>query len=336
MFNSSFNKGLYKEQIKKYQENCLNRHSKASELILLMKHYQKDNSSSRQVKNLLQSFDALYNSLYATKIKKEFDIVALNSIKNYLYNCKLSINIENPEYTIENLKTDLLEINDIQNETRIYNYFPYYKALTFLSKKTENTFATKDNTDSIQDLLLFFDELLEKFKHNLKWCYRNRYYPFQLISNECVVQYKDTDISLFIASSFCRPINYDRLNSKLQDLELKRKFYDSQNELSKERETIIQIRDEISKKENKTFEYMGIFMAIITFLFASIPVFSSKTLSTQEALWNIGILGTILIIFLLILKVFQLLSDRNIKWIAIVMLILMLLGIIGYAISKIS
>ena len=125
----------YKEQIKKYQENCLNRHSKASELILLMKHYQKDNSSSRQVKNLLQSFDALYNSLYATKIKKEFDIVALNSIKNYLYNCKLSINIENPEYTIENLKTDLLEINDIQNETRIYNYFPYYKALTFLSKK---------------------------------------------------------------------------------------------------------------------------------------------------------------------------------------------------------
>lgn len=336
MFNSSFNKGLYKEQIKKYQENCLNRHSKASELILLMKHYQKDNSSSRQVKNLLQSFDALYNSLYATKIKKEFDIVALNSIKNYLYNCKLSINIENPEYTIENLKTDLLEINDIQNETRIYNYFPYYKALTFLSKKTENTFATKDNTDSIQDLLLFFDELLEKFKHNLKWCYRNRYYPFQLISNECVVQYKDTDISLFIASSFCRPINYDRLNSKLQDLELKRKFYDSQNELSKERETIIQIQDEISKKENKTFEYMGIFMAIITFLFASIPVFSSKTLSTQEALWNIGILGTILIIFLLILKVFQLLSDRNIKWIAIVMLILMLLGIIGYAISKIS
>ena len=322
MFNSSFNKGLYKEQIKKYQENCLNRHSKASELILLMKHYQKDNSSSRQVKNLLQSFDALYNSLYATKIKKEFDIVALN--------------IENPEYTIENLKTDLLEINDIQNETRIYNYFPYYKALTFLSKKTENTFATKDNTDSIQDLLLFFDELLEKFKHNLKWCYRNRYYPFQLISNECVVQYKDTDISLFIASSFCRPINYDRLNSKLQDLELKRKFYDSQNELSKERETIIQIQDEISKKENKTFEYMGIFMAIITFLFASIPVFSSKTLSTQEALWNIGILGTILIIFLLILKVFQLLSDRNIKWIAIVMLILMLLGIIGYAISKIS
>lgn len=81
---------------------------------------------------------------------------------------------------------------------------------------------------------------------------------------------------------------------------------------------------------------MGIFMAIITFLFASISVFSSKTLSTQEALWNIGILGTILIIFLLILKVFQLLSDRNIKWIAIVMLILMLLGIIGYAISKIS
>lgn len=291
-------------------------------------------------KDLKDIYSALLDKCNFLLVKMFYDpIIGRNyslNFKKHSYNCKLSINIENPEYTIENLKTDLLEINDIQNETRIYNYFPYYKALTFLSKKTENTFATKDNTDSIQDLLLFFDELLEKFKHNLKWCYRNRYYPFQLISNECVVQYKDTDISLFIASSFCRPINYDRLNSKLQDLELKRKFYDSQNELSKERETIIQIQDEISKKENKTFEYMGIFMAIITFLFASIPVFSSKTLSTQEALWNIGILGTILIIFLLILKVFQLLSDRNIKWIAIVMLILMLLGIIGYAISKIS
>lgn len=156
MFNSSFDKGLYKEQITKYQEKCISRHSKASELILLMKHYQKDNCSSRQVKNLLQSFDALYKSIYATKIKRKFDIVALNSIKNYLYNCKLSINLENPEYTIENLKTDLLEINDIQNETRIYNYFPYYKALTFLSKRTENTFATKSNRDSIQELLLFF------------------------------------------------------------------------------------------------------------------------------------------------------------------------------------
>ena len=216
------------------------------------------------------------------------------------------------------------------------HYLDFCHILSIIQLDQISTFGGKSNRDSIQELLLFFDELLEKFKHNLKWCYRNRYYPFQLISNECVVQYKDTDISLFIASSFCRPINYNRLNSKLQDLELKRKFYDSQNELSKERETIIQIQDRISKKENKTFEYMGIFMAIITFLFASIPVFSSKTLSTQEALWNIGILGTILIIFLLILKVFQLLSDRNIKWIAIVMLILMLLGIIGYAISKIS
>ena len=77
---------------------------------------------------------------------------------------------------------------------------------------------------------------------------------------------------------------------------------------------------------------MGIFMAIITFLFASIPVFSSNTLSTQEALWNIGILGIVLIVFLLILKIFQLLSDRNIKWISIAMLIVMLLGIIVYAI----
>lgn len=139
----------------------------------------------------------------------------------------------------------------------------------------------------------------------------------------------------FSASSFCRPINYDRLDSKLQDFELKRKFYDSQNELAKERETIIQIQDKISKKENKTFEYMGVFMAIITFLFASIPLFSSQKLSTQEALWNIGILGVVLIIFLLILKIFQLLSDHNIKHISISMLILMLIGLVVYAIFNI-
>ena len=332
MFNPNSDKGLYKEEITKYQANCRIKRSKASELILLMKHYQKDNCSPRQVKNLLQSFDALYKSIYATKIKKEFDIVALNSIKNYLYNCKLSINIESPEYTIENLKEDLTEISDIQSETGIYNYFSYYKALTFLSKTIETRFTTKEDINSVQGLLLFFDELFEKFKNNLKWCFRNRYYPFQLISNECVVAYNDTGISLFLASSFCRPINYDRLDSKLQNLELKRKFYDSQYELAKERETIIQIQDKISKRENKTFEYMGIFMAIITFLFASIPVFSSNTLSTQEALWNIGILGIVLIVFLLILKIFQLLSDRNIKWISIAMLIVMLLGIIVYAI----
>ena len=46
------------------------------------------------------------------------------------------------------------------------------------------------------------------------------------------------------------------------------------------------------------------------------------------------IIGMILpfIVFLLILKIFQLLSDRNIKWISIAMLIVILLGIIVYAI----
>lgn len=117
---------------------------------------------------------------------------------------------------------------------------------------------------------------------------------------------------------------------------MKRKFYDSQNELSKERETIIQIQDEISKKKTRHLNiWASLWQLLLSCLLAS-QYSHPKTLSTQEALWNIGILGTILIIFLLILKVFQLLSDRNIKWIAIVMLILMLLGIIGYAISKIS
>lgn len=73
LYNDNFNLATFWDNIRQYEINCRDHKSKASELILLMKHYQKDKVSSIQVKNLLKSFDSLYESIYNAKIKKEYN-----------------------------------------------------------------------------------------------------------------------------------------------------------------------------------------------------------------------------------------------------------------------
>lgn len=114
LYNDNFNLATFWDNIRQYEINCRDHKSKASELILLMKHYQKDKVSSIQVKNLLKSFDSLYESIYNAKIKKEYNLVALDTIRNYIYNSRLSISMSEQDYSFERLKKDIAEIDEFK------------------------------------------------------------------------------------------------------------------------------------------------------------------------------------------------------------------------------
>lgn len=310
LYDPNFKISSFKDRISEYQDNCILRTSKASELILLMKYYQKDKCSSQRVKNLLESFDGLYNKIYKHKIKNPFGTNALNSIKNYLYNCKFSIDISGNSYTFESLKKDILQLEELQSETGINNYFPFYKALQFLERKISLDFSsTSNNLSQIRLEIQYFSELIGKFEKNLQWCIRNRYYPFQLLANECITP--DEEIPIFMASSFNRPINYQKLQNKLNDFSLRNKFFDNQFELAKEKQEILALKENVKSFEKRNFEYLSVFIAIITFLFASIPIFASTELTLQGSLTSILSLGIVLVLFINLLKVFQNTSKVN-------------------------
>lgn len=304
LYNKKDTRIDFNRNIWDYQKNCINKSSKASELVLLMKHYKKDNVSEQQASNLLQSFNDLYSKIYNQKVKSDFNLLALNTIKNYLYNSRFAIRLLSDNYGVERLRCDVQELENIQIETHIHNYFPFYCALKFLGEKiSKELVEEKNNVDYIENEIEYYKTLLDKFQGALNWCSRNRYYPFQLLLNECTIT--DNNITVFVASSFARPIDYEKLQKKESEFSLKYDFLKYQLEITKEKIEILTVKSDIKNIEKKNFEYLGIFIAIITFLFASIPTFSSSKLTLQDSLLSIIALGAVLTIFILLLKVFQ-------------------------------
>lgn len=167
----------------------------------------------------------------------------------------------------------------------------------------------KNDIGIIKEKVDYFGEIKVKFEKCLKWCHRNKFYPFQLLLNECDIKVNDLDV--FIASSYARPVSYEKLQKELFDFNLKQKFFDNRIELCEEKSRVIEIKNDIKTLEKRNFEYLGIFIAIITFLFASIPIFASTELTLNGSLLSILSLGIVLVLFINLLKVFQNTSKLN-------------------------
>lgn len=49
------------------------------------------------------------------KLRKNIILVALDTIRNYIYNSRLSISMSEQDYSFERLKKDIAEIDELQN-----------------------------------------------------------------------------------------------------------------------------------------------------------------------------------------------------------------------------
>lgn len=123
-----------------WQNKCLLKNVRISEIVMLMKYYQKDGGTLNQINNLLFYFNKLYDRLYKKVLYKDFDRHALNTTKNYLYNCRLSYKIQQSQYKFEEFVSDMKEIDNLQIETGIRNFYPYRKAVGFLINDISNDF----------------------------------------------------------------------------------------------------------------------------------------------------------------------------------------------------
>lgn len=287
-----------KEKVLQWQEKCELGTITLSEIITLMKSYQKNKGTLQQINNLLTHFDVIQKKKIA-KRKKEFNRYALNTTKNYLYNCRLSYKIIQKKYTFETLTSDMQEIEDIQSETSIRNFYPYRKAIIFLFKDISNDLLEKklyENEDVLFDKITVLGDYISKIKESLKWCENQDFYPFQLVFNDCCVRYQDLDMFLFIPSSFARPIDYAPLMDELEVFKTKYVFLEQKIELLKETKKIKAIKDDLSKSGKRNIEILGVFTAVITFLFGTVNLFTT-TKTLQELIRSSLALGVILLLF---------------------------------------
>lgn len=274
----------------------LNGNLRIREMVLLMKYY-KDFSSTTliQINNLIEKFDEKYNQLYQLHRSRKYDVYALRVLKNYMYNCRISYKISKNNYTYSELVQDIEYIEKIQIDTGILNFYPYQKSIEFIIKLLKNN---KDlSKDSLGRYLDKLDYYIKKYEESIKWCEEQCFMPIQNIYNDSISKVENFGV-VFIPSTFCRPINYEKHRDKLNDYKTHILFLKNELSLREEHLEIESIKNEIDKSNLKNIELISIFTAIITFLFGTINFMTngSSTTLTQQ-IYNIISIGLILLLF---------------------------------------
>lgn len=264
------------------------------DMALLMHYYCSTNKSIQQIDNLLCQFNSNYNKLFQKKYHFTFDNHALCTLRNFMYNCRLSYRV-NHEYSLDELEKDINKIQAIQDETFVYNFYPYKKAIEFLIKNIREKVEQRDlnyDYDSNIDLL---ESYIKKFNHNVEWCESHKFYPIQLPFKECVV---DVDgCKVFLPSTVTRPINYKRLREEQVAFHSELEFFRTSQIYLKDKKDIQKVKEEVKNIEKRYLEIGSILIGIVTFLLGAINIFTDYDASIADMSQAIFGLGVILIVF---------------------------------------
>lgn len=272
---------------------------KFEDIACLMDYYCKNNGSIQQIDNLIRQFDKKLSMLLHKKYHYNFDNHALCTLRNFLYNCRLSYKISQKSYSIDNLVNDMNEIEVIQSETLVNNFYPYKKALDFLSKEIRRNIEIRNLKFNYQKYIDLFEEYLSKFKQKIDWCEAHKFYPIQMPFKECRVRINGK--LLIVPSTITRPINY----CKLKDIQLRFQsdldFFKSSQIYFKDKSETESLKNEVRDIEKRYLEIGGVLIGLVTFLFGTIDIFTKTEGSMTQMFQSILGLGLILVIFAVLL-----------------------------------
>lgn len=263
---------------------------------LLMKYYKDSNNTDLvQIDNILADFNSLYEKLWMESQKKTFERYSLCTLKNYMYNCRFSFLMQDPSYTFDRLKNDLNQIIGIQNQTGVFNFYPYRKAFN----KALVLFHQDETIDKNKNKVFkdFLSLCISKFAESIEWCKTYHFYPIQNQYQECLVPV-DGFGDVFIASSFCRPVKYVTLQDDLISFKNQLRSVDNEIALREGKMELKKIRGDIEHSKTREIEILSAFTAVITFLFGTIGFFAeNENNNFIHLVFSIFGLGAILLIF---------------------------------------
>lgn len=163
--------------ISEWQRDSLKKDVSMWKLAFLMRYYTKCTKSIEQIENLLKLAVIHHDESINMADENNVNICADRSFLNYMYNSKFSFQCQcNKDYSYEQMKADLKQIEKIQADTFIHNYHPFLTAINFtineIESKLQKVDVFEDVTQYVCDLKTYF----EKFKSNIVWC--KKYQPY--------------------------------------------------------------------------------------------------------------------------------------------------------------
>lgn len=158
---------------------------------------------------------------------QEFDKYSYRINRNYIVNNELSLLSQqflDGSIPIRMIEEKIEEIDQIQQETGIKNYFPYLKVATTLSDKFRQLML--ENTSDIErakiqeakGILALAKKWINVAQDNFGEYKERGLKTFQLPINESYIRilYRDEEFSLFSASSFVLPFDYEAIRLEIE------------------------------------------------------------------------------------------------------------------------
>ncbi|OJU53747.1 MAG: hypothetical protein BGN96_09120 [Bacteroidales bacterium 45-6] len=312
--NSAFNDFDEKEFLEKIKSNeALDLKSYA----LLMWYYREKPIMRDDIKKMdfvIEKFEKLYSSkqslpAYRTpqSLLEKCNKFALDSVYNFLYNCRFSFLSEFGELSLKDIRLKLRVIEDIQQKTAVNNFHPYKKAIEAIFKCIHKHLKTTSFEDRvIDDKIAELDRLIKKYEKALKWSRQHKFFPFQLTFEESIST-SSVEFNIFTPSVYVNVIDYNKQIENLKIFKQQRELLDFHKELSNDRKKIEEhknsieaIKSNIERSEKKNYELIGLFTAVITFLFGAINIFTANDTSLSQIIVNTSGLGVVLLLFLVV------------------------------------
>ncbi len=252
--------------------------------------------------------------------KSNYDKFALNVSKNYLKNNILSLKMT--KINLSDIDNLISEYKELQENSSINNFFPYYKICSYLKKYIEDNISLEElEMESLTNVELALNKLkrcFKLYKSNFQWSENHLYYAYQLPFDESKVEIEidnDLSIKVFNPSTFSLTINYSEYSDFLKEMEsfilnfdnqiksLKNIYFSTNKLIEKQTEIQIQLKDQ----EKKNLELLGIFSAIIALLFQGVNTAQSSDRFEFKLLTFLSMF-IVLFSFLFMIKIF---FDKN-------------------------
>ncbi len=251
--------------------------------------------------NVEEEFEDAVKRL-ANDAVQEFDRVAISSARAFIRNCRLSMELRRQTYTTVQLQGVFKRIKSEQLEDKISNYHPYQKILEHVTRR----YVDEREQLIPQHLVELYEEVLVSYRLSQNWWGKSKRYPVQLPMADCI-----TSRGVFIASSIARPIDlaaFEREDQRLRDTPA---YLRVQSQIGESENKLHELSDRFSKEKRESYEVLGLFMAIVAFLFSGVKLLGAG--DERNVYMKVISMGLVLVLFMAMLYAVLSVPRRH-KW----------------------
>lgn len=272
----------------------------------------------------------------------EHDWSAIRHMYNYLYNSCFSLRLSgnySPPPDLSKAREWMSEVRLLQEETRVFSFFPYYKYARYLIKQIKNRISEESGSKEMNDLYIQLRETVTTCDNYFMLCKKNGFIPLHLPFGEsfpykengnaetkklpleayyglvdldgekCWRIKNDRKIELYIASGYALPLPYDVISRRIDELKAEIESV-ALNQVTQLNE---KFRNDSKALKDDLFKTFGWFTGIVSFIVGGIFKLSGNHQeSVYDAVIFIACFGFCLMVFLFAL--FGLIKEKSPLW----------------------